>query len=333
MMYFLLGRFNTSRYVFLQVFIQLIRLLHTVVFLPLGLERAKAVERHWREKAKENKSNYLRGKLLLDHKFGGRQLLRDLFGQYQPKSDTVFILGSGESINDIDPDQWACIEKNDSIGFNFSVVHDHSPSLYFTEGTQSEPGYRNLIENLQARAADYRSIPLVILYEAWCYANNTISDLDSDLRKQVYWHMPYTIRNSTNEGVSALLDKWISKNTDPVLALNNIVAHGGSAGMIVAVSAMLGYKNIVLCGVDMINNTYFWEVNEQYADRGPVFNQSITLHATVDPKSVFRKHSIPMDDYLYLLDDKLLKPRGIKLYVSSARSKLSSQLALYPFKD
>ena len=37
------------------------------------------------------------------------------------KSDTVFIFGSGYSLNDIPPEQWREIERHDTLGFNWFV--------------------------------------------------------------------------------------------------------------------------------------------------------------------------------------------------------------------
>src|SRR5690625_2390488 len=45
--------------------------------------------------------------------------------------DTVFILGSGESINFLEAHKWKDISDNDSIGFNFWPIHEFIPT-YFT---------------------------------------------------------------------------------------------------------------------------------------------------------------------------------------------------------
>ena len=44
------------------------------------------------------------------------------------KSNTLFILGSGDSINDINNKQWEEIKQSDSLGINSWLVHKHMPT-------------------------------------------------------------------------------------------------------------------------------------------------------------------------------------------------------------
>src|SRR5205085_6794487 len=55
-------------------------------------------------------------------------------------SDTLFILGSGPSINAISPDRWEAIARSDSIGFNFWLYHPFVPKIYFFESTSPWQG-------------------------------------------------------------------------------------------------------------------------------------------------------------------------------------------------
>src|SRR4051794_32647194 len=48
-------------------------------------------------------------------------------------SDTVFLLGSGPSINKISDARWHVIQQHDTWGFNFWCYHRVVPNLYFLE--------------------------------------------------------------------------------------------------------------------------------------------------------------------------------------------------------
>ena len=44
------------------------------------------------------------------------------------RSDTLIVLGSGASINDISPERWKAIARHDSVGFNFWPIHPFVPT-------------------------------------------------------------------------------------------------------------------------------------------------------------------------------------------------------------
>ena len=48
-------------------------------------------------------------------------------------SDTVFLLGSGRSINEIREDRWQVIGRHDSIAMNFWLAHAFVPRIYLFE--------------------------------------------------------------------------------------------------------------------------------------------------------------------------------------------------------
>ncbi|MGC1298446.1 MAG: hypothetical protein WA869_25750, partial [Alloacidobacterium sp.] len=48
-------------------------------------------------------------------------------------SDTLFILGSAWSINDISDERWQIIGRHDSVGINFWPVHPFVPRFFHFE--------------------------------------------------------------------------------------------------------------------------------------------------------------------------------------------------------
>ena len=47
------------------------------------------------------------------------------------RSDTLFVLASGTSINQIPPARWKVIDQHDSVGFNYWPIHSFVPTMYF----------------------------------------------------------------------------------------------------------------------------------------------------------------------------------------------------------
>lgn len=68
----------------------------------------------------------LRRKSVLAHaasKLTGLPLLETLELRSAKTSDTVFVLGSGSSVNNISDRKWEAVSRHDSIALNFWLVH------------------------------------------------------------------------------------------------------------------------------------------------------------------------------------------------------------------
>jgi len=74
------------------------------------------------------------------------------------QSDTLFILGSGSSVNAISGERWQVIAKHDTVGFNFWLFHPFVPKMYFIEAISlaEQPAvYATYQELAKRRASDY----------------------------------------------------------------------------------------------------------------------------------------------------------------------------------
>ena len=69
------------------------------------------------------------------HSFKNRRFIKSNIFKNK-NSDTLFILGSGESINSIKI--WDKIRSHDSIGFNYFIFNNFVPSFYILESTYPE---------------------------------------------------------------------------------------------------------------------------------------------------------------------------------------------------
>lgn len=323
--------FLKVHYLFVQVFIQLLRIILPLAFLPLGVKKAKYRERQMRDWARKSRTDYERARLRLAANVGGRPLTEKLVDNFSRGSDTVFILGSGASLADISEGQWQEIGQHDSFGFNFSIIHQFIPTLYFVEGVKPEERYRCFLRHINEKQAFYQKIPVIVLYESWQHAGNNLSDLPSTVLEKLYWNVPTTLRGIDPDVLAQQIKQWDALQAQD--KATPFIAHGGSVGMLLSAAVILGYKNIVLCGVDLVGKDCFWEVDERYKDQGPQNLETGNVHATVDPKSHYRKHSIPMDEYIMLFYEQCLKRHGINLYVSSNRSKLAEDFSVFEFQN
>ena len=80
------------------------------------------------------------------------------------QSDTLFILGSGASILELNKEQLTEIEENDSFGFNFWLLHKLVPTYYSAEFKPNSERSDMLWKNLVVRADDYCETPIMFKY-------------------------------------------------------------------------------------------------------------------------------------------------------------------------
>ncbi len=247
-------------------------------------------------------------------------------------SDTLFILGSGSSINDMTEQEWQRIAAADSIGFNFWLVHDFVPKLYVFEPT--DPGTSDhdcLMTNLRFRAGDYVDTPILLKdgerhkrAELCAFLREVPRELRRNLSLSWEWEPPDEEPAAFSASLRRL-DRF-GLLTHPRAFL---VRKRASVFFLTLLGLRAGYKHIVLCGIDLNNTAYFYESRRQeYGDKGravPLARPLAAVHKTDDPD--FGKLTI--STALEILNEEVLKKHGVQLYVAFQSSRLHPMLPSY----
>lgn len=251
-------------------------------------------------------------------------------------SDTVFILGSGWSLNQISDARWRAIAHHDSFGFNFSLALPHVPTVYTTEaadptdfGGQRRVAADRLRSVWDARADDYRGVPILI------------SDMMAGQRAQWFRDMPDAFRAQSvaigtvpavarNEEEFAWSARWLARAGlfEPSPRPRAVLKYRGTLSMMISLAVRMSYRNIVLCGIDMNDPRYFYDDVERYplmADYG-YLRAAGPQHVTVEE----RPREARLDEVVYALDRWILKPRGVALYVENPSSGLHPRIPAAP---
>ncbi len=241
-------------------------------------------------------------------------------------SDTVFILGSGWSINEISEAGWESIRQHDSIGFNFWAVHPHRPNLYFFEAanpiiasSHTAEVVSQFISMAQSRP-DYRDIPKIMTdFEPSRWTS--VSGLPEAWRENLFSAntVPLFARNEF-EAATAMrfLDAiGVFDVTDDVRLL---LKYRATVVMLVGLAVRMGYRRIVLCGIDMSDPRYFYQSGDYKTMSQFQSSPAGVTHATLWDEPM--QANVP--DCIYAMNDVILKPRGIQIFVENRTS------ALYP---
>lgn len=239
-------------------------------------------------------------------------------------SDTLFILGSGPSINAIDNKGWNEIAQHDSIGFNYFLAHPFVPTFFHMELLRNDMEMFRGCYSLRRLA--YKDIPFMIGHTYLDRSNLTAADLDFIDNKTV------TVPRHYFHAKAKDTPKIITFAQDKIAQLDDtfLLHHRGTVCLTISLGILLGYKRLVLAGVDLHNTGYFF-CDERYAcaETQPLQQRrceastspnNTLRHATADP--AMHPDVITIDHVLRVLNDTILTKRGIELYVYNKDSLL-----------
>jgi len=249
--------------------------------------------------------------------------------QHFKNSDTLFILGSGESIAGYTEKQFEEIKRHDSVGFNFWLLHPHVPTYYIAE-FQPESERSNLLwKNLSRRAPDYSEIPIIFKYSTTFWNER---QLMPKALKQVFVASSMSIPGMARKSLS----RWVTM-LDSLKIFNKVLPGGlilyrqASLSWLLIFAMQLGYKKIVLCGVDLNTPRYFYEISPDFCLKQglliPPADFTTPIHPTNNPSHC--SGGLPITDVLHVMDDILLKKRGIEIYIGAESSALYPGFSVY----
>lgn len=257
-------------------------------------------------------------------------------------SDTLFILGSGSSISTYSNDEWQIIGQHDSIGFNFWPVHDFVPTYYQVEIPQDRLERAKLLATLlNVKEKDYRNTPIILKtsHATIPRQQSFFGELSPHFLKGIYLSRMLPIPGLTVETKRKSV-AWLKSlgYFQPGKWRTTVTGWASSVTDILHIAFSFGYKNIVLCGVDLNDSRYFYEVDAQYyAAKGVPIPWNIydgkSKHSVNVGVSLLPGHpewgKVKLKDTLDVLNDILLKPKGINLYVALKSSALYPEIPDY----
>ena len=242
----------------------------------------------------------------------------------------MFLLGSGSSINQISASRWNTIRRYDSIGFNFWLFHDLVPTIYLFEMTQdADVEVTKILADVANKSSErYRQTPKIV--SEFRNGSTLFDRLGDEFRADLYAYLsvPAYVDSDRQLTISMKLLKRLGVFA-PGSKAHNLFKHGGSLSVAISLAIKMGYRRIVLCGIDLNCPTYFYEDKALYPDVGTFQNSIYTAkHDSIVP-GLFRC-SYPIDKIVAELKKEILDPMGIEIYVENKSSALYPNIPLAP---
>ncbi|WP_336325844.1 hypothetical protein [Halovenus sp. HT40] len=263
-------------------------------------------------------------------------------------SDTLFILGSGSSITQITDAQWQHIDERDSVGLNRWPIHEFTPTYHVFE-TRMEPEYEEFTRTywnlLNSRQAAYENIPIILKDVSTVYRRLEPDDLPGWLAGNLIVSCDSSYNNivtpaSSVERNEALLQHLYDRGHFNSGEFNILYRKRGSISYLIHFALCLGYENIVLCGVDMVDSTYFFDEREaHYQEQGiPIPRPPSATHDNHNNEETHKTNDpdagqLTLEKVIYSLREIVLKNEGVTIYVENEKSALHPRLPLYPYEE
>ncbi|MDD5640718.1 MAG: hypothetical protein PHX53_03650 [Syntrophales bacterium] len=250
-------------------------------------------------------------------------------------SDTIFILGSGSSISSYSQRHWDIIQRHDSIGFNFWPVHDFVPTYYQVELPQASLNrVATVAKILNIKQRDYQNVPIFLktTHITSSRKDTFFNTLNKDYISRIYVSRMIPIPGLAIETKRKSIELLKRLGYfDASKQCNSVTGWASSVTDLLHIAVKFGYKNIILCGVDLNDSRYFYEVDAKYYeekgvpvpeniyDQDSKHNVNTGVHLL--PESP-EWGAVKLQDTLHILNDVVLKPKGINLYVALKSSAL-----------
>lgn len=268
----------------------------------------------------------------------GLNLIDSLNTDKYKTSDTLFILGSGYSVTKLTKQDWSYVKKHDSIGFNSWVFNDFTPTYYCMETPMKSLHFNAMIDEFNKKHDLYENVPFIVQYQHFLKSANHYEALKLP-KRNIYYNIPM-MPNTTSKGILSLLLRWWEKAHRKEMSW--LLHYAGSLSYLVSMGYIMGYKKIVLLGVDLNDSRYFFEhpeANEASKEYSKIHNQVMNemnrtgtkkKHDTINPKITQTYGCLPIDHYLYEFNE-ILKKKGVVLSVENKESRLTEGLPTFNF--
>jgi hypothetical protein len=232
------------------------------------------------------------------------------------KSDTCVLLGSGPSICDISEKEWEVIHGFDSCALNNWVYHPtFVPNFYFIEVKWYN--YDLIQRRLKEKFELYKDV--IFFFPKGKGIRNPHTNVTvplKDVAKGFPTRIEYNLVSRDRKRTHAI---WTADYK--IVPSKFTKSYDVSITNIFEFLFRMGYKKIILYGVDLTSSYYFWTGGDP--KYGEVHHQWNKQHEDKDPKLPHATYKI--QDFIVDFNSRWMKPEGREIMVGHKTT------ALYPY--
>lgn len=187
------------------------------------------------------------------------------------EKQTLFILGSGASVNKLTSDHFEAIRRGYSIGMNAWVSHSFVPDAYsFEADSISAPPsveIKAMSEALARRAISHPDIVLLLFRPKHPDLVNRMVMVPESLRTRAFMYGRHNLLTQTASALRQDLGPILTHRLKNFESNPVLIDNGASVVRMIEIGLFAGFKEIVLLGIDLNSSPYFWEAQDAPLDQ------------------------------------------------------------------
>jgi hypothetical protein len=237
----------------------------------------------------------------------------------EKKSDTLFILACGSSINEITDLEFAQIKNHDQIAIGSWLYHEFVPKMLLVEIStfpKLGPIHQSYtLDKLKSHTERYAGTRF--LFKSRVPSEETSHHLYLEITKKFKFSWMDSRIIFSKSKITFDIIVFIFNSLGLFLDKDRFIQHNGSLIWSILMGYKLGYKKIVLCGVDLVGN-YFFDDDKPNEDKHPTLLKSENFLSILEVVSIVQR--------------KILIKRGIELYKLQSGKAFNGVLKDYEFR-
>jgi hypothetical protein len=256
-----------------------------------------------------------------------RHLYRELSArdlEARKRSERVFIFGSGYSINDISESEWAFMSRYDTIGFSGSIYLRNVPITYlllraWTETPAGSLSWRKDAEEVTGAIAANPALAET----CFILQHGLTAIFGNRLIGHRLWNTAWPVYFYLSDKVSKMPHRRLA---------DGIVNSKSTLCSAVSLASALKYKEIVLVGVDLYDNRYFWLPPDKTMGWSDTEQKLVPADETVRGLAVTSTHNTVSNGIIQTMREwaeYLRKRYGVEMSVYNPKSLLARELPVF----
>lgn len=251
-----------------------------------------------------------------------------------PDGDTLFVLGSGDSVEAMTDSQWDEIRQNTSIGINAWPLHPFTSDIYaFEPFDELSTDFEQLFSTVLHAERFASRLPWLLLFRPHTELDaKRYRTIPNNLRTNARLYgrfVPLTRQRQDLDKEIRSLHRWRRKaRFHPSLVMDL----GATVVRMVSLGFLLGYRKIVLVGVDLNGSAYFWQKNPDRLAAAGIKSFSPGHERTIHETMTRETKAFVVTEVLEAFAH-VLRADGVCLMAGSKSSRLAEFLPVYNWQS
>lgn len=254
------------------------------------------------------------------------------------KGQTLFILGSGWSVNSLTDEMIRHIGSHVSVGINFWFFHDFVPSLFsFDAGKVQDSERAHLRQSLFqlgklfARPAILEERPKILYLRPYQGDPSLLVPVPQSFSSNTWVHSRANLISRTTDSLEVDVKRILTLLSAQKLPSSVLPDNGSSVARLIFLALAQGFHDIVLVGVDLDSRPHFWFA-QNYVEK---YSKYVALFPPPDslPHGTSQAIDRPAGtlDFISTVNHAINEFGLGQIWAGSPSSQLSSRIPTYPW--